>query len=83
MSIITRFTDSVKSVLGVQPTQKDFGGLTPDADYLLNEILAKSSRHIVPSFYDEDSEPDVKNHRSKPAGYPYNIKLLQYSWYIP
>lgn len=54
MSIIHRFTDSVKSVLGVVPKQGGFGGFTPDADYILNDYIAKSSKHIVPSFYDTD-----------------------------
>lgn len=57
MSIISRFTDTVRGVLG---RPQEVLPLTAEADYILNEYLAKSSQHIVPSFYDTD-DISVKN----------------------
>lgn len=55
MGVIKRLTDSITSVLS--PQEPETITLTHDAETVLNEIIAKSSRHVVPSFYDVEDVP--------------------------
>ena len=55
--IVPRLVGGVRNILGMHEQQPTVIPLTHDADQILNEILSKSSKNIVPSFYDTEDVP--------------------------
>ena len=63
MSLTSRIGDRVRSTLSALTTKQEVIPLTHDADQLLNEVLSKGSKHIVPSFYDVEDVPIANKER--------------------
>jgi hypothetical protein len=52
---LSRLGERIRGALGIRKAQEV--PLTLEAQFVLNELLSKSSRHIVPSFYDVEDVP--------------------------